>query len=319
MRKRAFLSCLVLIGLIICGLKVASGQSLSPPAQIDVRADKDKISIADIINYKVTITLAEGAQIKLAQTGDRLGELYIKDFKQQESKDKDNRRVLILDYKLTAYKAGKLTLPAYSIQYRRQKEENWETLNSRPLEISVESLIGEDQDAQLKLLKPKFGIWQNYLLLFFLGLVFVIAVILLVMFWRRRKKAGSLMIPSLPAHVIAYEELENLRKMDLPAKGSMKEYFEKLSGCIRRYLENRFDLRAPWMSTEEFLEKAKTSQGLNNEQKKILKNFLLLSDLVKFARYGSSPNEAEDSYIAAKGFVDQTKQESRLNEGKPSA
>ena len=92
MRKRAFLSCLVLIGLIICGLKVASGQSLSPPAQIDVRADKDKISIADIINYKVTITLAEGAQIKLAQTGDRLGELYIKDFKQQESKDKDRVR-----------------------------------------------------------------------------------------------------------------------------------------------------------------------------------------------------------------------------------
>jgi hypothetical protein len=89
----------------------------------------------------------------------------------------------------------------------------------------------------------------------------------------------------------------------------MEEFFDRLSGCIRHYLENRFCLRAPQMSTEEFMEIAKTSPLLQGEHKRLLRDFLSLADLVKFARYGSSPQEADQAYNAAHHFVEQTKEE----------
>ena len=105
------------------------------------------------------------------------------------------------------------------------------------------------------------------------------------------------------------EELERISRENLITYGRMREYFEKVSACIRHYLENRFQLRAPWMSTEEFLLHAKTSPVLTTEHKHLLHDFLSLSDMVKFAKYASSKKEAQDSFIIARNFIEQTKQE----------
>ena len=52
---------------------------------------------------------------------------------------------------------------------------------------------------------------------------------------------------------------------------------------IRRYLEDRFELRAPELTTEEFLTVAGTPVLLSHEHQKLLRDFLRQADLVKFA------------------------------------
>ena len=75
------------------------------------------------------------------------------------------------------------------------------------------------------------------------------------------------------------------------------------------YLENRFSLRAPEQTTEEFLESVTHGDALEVRFVNLLKEFLERSDLVKFAKEQPLPNENEMSLSNAYDFVNGTKKE----------
>jgi hypothetical protein len=135
------------------------------------------------------------------------------------------------------------------------------------------------------------------------------AVSFLARFLYRKKKSRSTDAgkPRVP-HEVACEALNSLRAEDLPSRGLIKEYYIRLSNIVRHYLEDRFDIRAPEMTTEEFLFTLRDSQILTGSQKNLLKEFLNFCDIVKFAKYGPTKGEIEDSYNAAKRFVDETRE-----------
>ena len=108
---------------------------------------------------------------------------------------------------------------------------------------------------------------------------------------------------------LAYERLQNLRQRDLFGQGMAKEHFIELSTIARKYIEDRFDIHAPEMTTEEFLDHVKNTPLIETKHKEILKSFLRLSDMVKFAKYPPSADEALQSFELAKKFVDDTKAE----------
>lgn len=105
----------------------------------------------------------------------------------------------------------------------------------------------------------------------------------------------------------ACEQLEALIHSDLLAKGNMKEYYLRLSGIIRRYFEEQFSIKAPEMTTEEFLIHLKGSADLTAQQKDVLKEFLTSCDIVKFARYAPGTDEVERSTQLARRLIDETK------------
>ena len=127
------------------------------------------------------------------------------------------------------------------------------------------------------------------------------------MYIRKRQVREKSFVRVKPPYEIAYERLRELAEAHLPEKGKIKEYYIELSGIIRYYLEARFNLRAPEMTTEEFLVKLRTEGELIPEHKNLLREFLLHSDLVKFARYGPSVREIDLSFKSAKRLIDQTK------------
>ena len=67
-------------------------------------------------------------------------------------------------------------------------------------------------------------------------------------------------------------------------------------------------MKAPEMTTEEFLFSLKNSGGLSITHKNLLKEFLNLCDAVKFAKYGPTEKEISQSFDIAKAFIDETKQ-----------
>jgi len=96
---------------------------------------------------------------------------------------------------------------------------------------------------------------------------------------------------------------------------------------LREYIEGRFGLRAPELTTEEFLIElvqkkprrdpridhrppapgsAAAGQSIPREHQQLLRDFLERADLVKFAKYTPGREEIEGSFEASKRFIEGT-------------
>lgn len=124
--------------------------------------------------------------------------------------------------------------------------------------------------------------------------------------WLEQKKTKP-KLPLLPPWTKALAALEDLkRRGDFIAKRWVIVY-PRLSEIVRVYCEDRYGYKAPEMTTEEFLQVIKESSHLNENQKKVLQEFLSACDLVKFAKYMPTTEEAENALASAVSFVEQTK------------
>lgn len=162
---------------------------------------------------------------------------------------------------------------------------------------------------EIKDIKPPVCFKSNYTFLFIVGvIIFAAGLIWWAKFFLKTKKLrADSSVFTTPAHEIAYGALEKLKAKNLAAAGKIKEYYFELSYIVRNYIENRFGIRSSEMTTEEFLLSLRDFEVLNGTDKNLLKKFLNLSDIVKFAKYNATQKEADESFALAKNFIDETK------------
>ncbi|MEM9492042.1 MAG: hypothetical protein AAGC55_23045, partial [Myxococcota bacterium] len=84
-------------------------------------------------------------------------------------------------------------------------------------------------------------------------------------------------------------------------------WYVELSAIIRRYLEDRYSLRAPELTTEEFLYIASRSGQISTSHRELLSAFLTGCDRVKFAGYVPDQAESRKSLGAARQFVEESR------------
>ncbi|HUQ05156.1 MAG TPA: hypothetical protein VM261_21785 [Kofleriaceae bacterium] len=147
----------------------------------------------------------------------------------------------------------------------------------------------------------------NYLPLFivagplFIGLV----VLIVVLVGAARRRAVR------QARVTAYDEavrrLEALAARGAPDEGAMDSWYVELSSIVRRYLEGRYGVRAPELTTEEFLQEAQRAAALAANHRELLTAFLERCDRVKFAGYRPDSDESMATLKAARAFVEDTR------------
>ncbi|MBZ0165964.1 MAG: DUF4381 family protein, partial [Candidatus Omnitrophica bacterium] len=130
-------------------------------------------------------------------------------------------------------------------------------------------------------------------------------VVLVRLLWRQliKRRAVQRQKPPLPPWEIALKLLEDLKKKKYVEYNKYQQFYSELSDILRRYMENHFCIRAPEMTTEEFLESIKNYESVAEEHKINLKRFLQHADVVKFAKVSPSTEEAEQSYELAKRFI----------------
>ena len=161
----------------------------------------------------------------------------------------------------------------------------------------------------IKDVKPPVNLLDLWWLL--LCLLVLIAAAAGIYFLLRYKKSLQApvkpQVPELPAWEKAYQQLEALRQENLLDKGLFKEFFTRVSDTARLYMENRFNIHAPHMTTEEFLYYLGVSGHLNDTHKTSLKEFLNSCDMVKFAKYTPTIKEAWTNFDLAKRLVDDTR------------
>ena len=270
--------------------------------------DKPEARIGDRINLKVTASRKKGMDIIFPQELEDPGEFnFIGSSPVKSGFGPSERNGMA--YVLSIYTTGTHVIPPVTVRYKKEKDAEWNAVESPQVPIEIKSLLtGDDKDIRGIKGLVSLGMSKRTLVMIFLILLAAGAVGLAV--WIRKKYLRTLeeAARNKTADEIAYEELRALKAMDLPGKGLIKEYYVRLSDIARRYLEKRFSLRAPEMTTEEFLDTLRASSLLEAEHKNLLREFLSHCDLVKFAKYGPTPIEMIDSFKSAEKLVDQTRE-----------
>lgn len=142
-------------------------------------------------------------------------------------------------------------------------------------------------------------LWWTLGGLFVLGML--LGLVALIIFLVLKNKRANLPLP-IPAHERARRKLEAaLDLFDQP-----KPFCTVVSDAVRLYLEERFGLRAPERTTDEFLADLSKSSALTQAQKESLQEFLSACDMVKFAKYEPQRPELENLYKSALRLIEET-------------
>lgn len=167
---------------------------------------------------------------------------------------------------------------------------------------------------ELKDVKGPVGLPETPWLLIVAAVLGAAVFALGVWFWLHKLASRAKKVQLKTPWDAAYERLNELKRRDLFGQGKAQEHFIELSAIVRTYIEERFSIRAPEMTTEEFLDSVKNASNVEGKQKEILKSFMGLCDMVKFAKYPPSAQEAAQSFELAKRFVDETKVTDSISE-----
>ena len=138
---------------------------------------------------------------------------------------------------------------------------------------------------------------------------------------KNRKEEEEPIDPELlrPADEVALEKLDAIKEQKIWKDGKVKEYQTDLTDVVREYIGRRFDVHSTEKTSDETLRELKPMllkvqsdnvQGTTVDGKELyerLKKMLQLADLVKFAKWHTTPDENEQGLMTAYDFVNSTR------------
>ena len=124
----------------------------------------------------------------------------------------------------------------------------------------------------------------------------------------RRKREQALAIEYVPAHEWARRQIAALVADDLIGKGQVQEFYYRISAIVRGYIERRYGVSAPEMTTEEFLAATAGDFRFAAGSEAELQAFMAACDLVKYARHRPAAGEWNDLLRTAAQFVERTRE-----------
>jgi len=281
------------------------------PATIHVRLDRTSLTIAETVLLQFEATVQPEYEIQMPNVDKVLENFGIVDWDNLGTRlDEQNNVVTTYQYKLEPFLSGSYEIPAFVFSFHDANEpDNTHELTSEPITVEVTSLLG-DQRAELVIediegpvaMPKESSYWWVWI-----PVVVVLVTIPLTWFLSQQKRARKLIRIFRPAHEIAYARLRVLVAEDLVEAGRIKEFYERISGILRHYIEDRFDLHAPERTTEEFLSELQSTDVLSASDKKVLGEFLAHCDLVKFAKHDPTSEQIQHTFDLVKDFIERTK------------
>jgi len=292
------------------------------PITLKLHTDKEEISIAEELTLVLETSVPENTEVEFPSYSASLGDFTLKDTRihppRLTGSDRNVRVLQRATYFLEPYLSGRYTIPAMTVTFR-QKSDNGEVIQlmTEKIDVAVISLLPSGVDeAEIKDIKPPLPLPANRTQqLLLTGLVLLLAVLALFGFfyWKRLKSDKTAAAVQVRPEEIALRDLEKLLAEDLLARGQIKLFHLRISDILRHYIENRFGLKAPDRTTEEFLTELSYSdtseQALLGNHKNLLKDFLTQCDLVKFAKHEPTVAESEKTVLICRDFIEKTRED----------
>jgi hypothetical protein len=183
-----------------------------------------------------------------------------------------------------------------------------------PLRIDSVLIEGDEELRDLKAqadmdVPPLWPLILAAVLLALLLLGLMVGTVLWLLQRRKQKAAAPVfavpVFDSRPPEIIAYDELERIRSLDLPAKSQFKEHYSLVTNCLRRYIEGRYHIHALERTTSEIYNSL-TISSIPADAIRDFMNVFIESDLVKFARFRPNAQEAYSLVPKARAIVEST-------------
>ncbi len=290
------------------------------PFTVKLQTNTGKITIADQLELVLEATVPENTEVEFPSYAAALGDFTLKDSRiapVRMTGSKDGVRVIHqATYILTPYLAGDYTIPAMTVIFRNGKnDETVALITTEKIEIGVASLLPANTDnVSIRDIKPPVSMPPDRIQQLLAGsLIFLFSALVIagLLYWKK-KSGRKLPAAALPGpDEIALQKLELLLADDLLAREEIMLFHRRISDILRHYIENRFGLKAPERTTEEFLlELFRTDSSENallGGHKSLLADFLTQCDLVKFARHKPTVAESEKTIFICREFIEKTK------------
>ena len=285
------------------------------PVKATVKVWPPKPALGETIYVRLEIDAPAGVSIDapFQEAGDqRLGRFRVVGFTKDAHRKTDGGQLTEQTYSLEAPTSGRHRIPPLRLEMldaRGTEKRKAQELLTDEVPIEVAPIAGEAANAELKPalgeLDPDVG-GTSWIAI--LGIISGIAVlgsgsILAVRGLRARRKIAQ----QRSAYDEAVAQLHELELRGAPDSDAADAWFVELSAIVRRYLERRYDIRAPELTTEEFLQVATARPELDAEHRTLLTQFLERCDRVKFAGYRPEAEESLATLAAARGFIEDTR------------
>ena len=289
------------------------------PVVLQQHLNSKEITVADEIELSLEASAPENVKIEFPSPSTSLGDFNLKEIlhlKDEMSGAGDNLKVTHrVTYILQPYLPGAYTIPAMTITYGESDTSTVVSeLETEKIEIQVKSLLppGTDQ-VKIKDIKPPLLLPPNRLYpVLLIGLILLLTLLAICgfYFWHKRNRKNAEPDVKLSPEETALRELDRLLAENLLTKGEIKLFHLRISDILRRYIENRFSLKAPERTTEEFLVELSradsATDALLRGHKTLLTDFLTQCDLVKFAKHKPSLTECKKTVLICREFIEKT-------------
>lgn len=179
----------------------------------------------------------------------------------------------------------------------------------QPFEVDSSMAITDIKDIE----KAPIWWWGIFRwILLAIGLIGIAVGVYYLYRWyvRTHQREEEVIDPELlrPADEVALEKLAIIKEQKIWKDGKHKEYHTQLTDVIREYVGRRYDINSTEKTSDETLRALKP---LLKEQRELfgrLERMLRIADLVKFAKWHTTPDENEQGLMTAYDFVQETKE-----------
>ena len=131
---------------------------------------------------------------------------------------------------------------------------------------------------------------------------------------RARRRKAEADKPKDPAYIVALRELEKYRSDKFWAPEKQKAFYSGITDALKFYIDDRFGVDAPEMTTAELFDALKADKDITPEMYTGLKELFERADFVKFAKHIASDEENAGALPLAVRFVTSTYQAELENE-----
>lgn len=273
----------------------------------EVSFDRSTITVGDPVLFRLIIRCSSSLKITYPKLGKHLGEFAIKDFKTLPVREEDGIQVEEIQYLLTVFEVGSYEISPLEIHYYDPEEK---TIRTLPLKLEVEAVnTGGTQDIR-DIKEPLEIIWDWRPLAWAISLLLLLSgagwgMFYLIRRWRRKQQK---VLSETPKVQLSPEEeaMTALKKLQEDGRENVKWFYSEVSEILRRYVGRRYRFKALEQTTEELKEHLKY-KDIGDKPFELVKNILVESDLVKFAKYVPSQKMTENIFPRMKKIIEFTK------------
>jgi hypothetical protein len=286
------------------------------PQDIVVKSSPDtsSIIIGDQIGFSVSATIPSGINATLSTMTDTLtGKIVILGRSDRDTVISPDGKLTVTDrYLIAGFDSGTYSIPPFYAEYLSGDSLKRYYSDYSFLRVNRPAITPQDTtDVIFDIVPPRTApVTFSEILPWLVIAIIALAVIYLLARLLPRNPLRRFVRPPAPvepAHMIALRELYRLKDEELWQKGEVKEYYSRLSDILRRYIDDRYGIMSPELTTDETVRMLQKAAVTTHDQMSLVKELLSVSDMVKFAKYLPQSDIHEKSHSDGVRFVELTR------------